>query len=128
MADSYTITDNRTGKSVEVPIENGGISSRAFRELDPNIFIYDPAFLQTAACRSSITYLDGDNGILRYRGYPIQELAEQSSYLEVAYLIVHGELPSPSRPRRRWRPPPGHRPPRPSPGRWPRPWPRRWAD
>ena len=94
MADSYTIIDNRTGKSVEIPIENGGISSKKFRELDPNIFIYDPAFLQTAACRSSITYLDGDNGILRYRGYPIQDLAEQSSYLEVAYLIVHGELPS----------------------------------
>jgi len=66
----------------------------ADQKLDPNVFVYDPAFLQTAACRSSITYLDGDNGILRYRGYPIQDLAEQSSYLEVAYLIVHGELPS----------------------------------
>ena len=70
--ETLTVTDNRTGQSIEVPIENGGISSRAFRELDPNIFIYDPAFLQTAACRSAITYLDGDNGVLRYRGYPIQ--------------------------------------------------------
>ena len=94
VADSYTIIDNRSGKSVEIPIENGGISSKPFRELDPNIFIYDPAFMQTAACKSSITYLDGDNGILRYRGYPIQDLAEQSSYLEVSYLIIHGELPS----------------------------------
>src|SRR5581483_1731709 len=94
VADSYTITDNRTGKTVEIPIEHGGISTRALRELDPNVFVYDPAFLQTAACRSSITFLDGDNGILRYRGYPIQELAEQSTYLEVAYLLVHGELPS----------------------------------
>ncbi len=94
VADSYTVTDNRTGKSVEIPIENGGISARPLRELDPNMFIYDPAFLQTAACKSSITYLDGDNGVLRYRGYPIQDLAEKSSYLEVAYLITHGELPS----------------------------------
>ena len=94
VSDSYTIIDNRSGKSVEIPIVDGGISARPLRELDPNLFIYDPAFVQTAACRSSITYLDGDNGILRYRGYPIQDLAEQSSYLEVAYLIVHGELPS----------------------------------
>jgi citrate synthase len=91
---TYTITDNRTGESVEVPINAGGISARDFHQLDANIFFYDPAFMQTAACMSSITLVDGDNGILRYRGYPIQQLAEQSSYLEVAYLLVHGELPS----------------------------------
>jgi citrate synthase len=91
---TYTITDNRTGESVEIPINWGGISAAEFRQLDPNVFIYDPAFMQTAACMSSITLVDGDNGILRYRGYPIQQLAEQSSYLEVAYLLVHGELPS----------------------------------
>ena len=94
MADSYTITDNRSGESVEIPIENGGISVRELRKLDPNVLLYDPAFLQTAACRSQITLVDGDEGILRYRGYPIQQLAEQSSYLEVAYILVHGELPT----------------------------------
>jgi citrate synthase len=94
VADSFTITDNRTGKTVEVPIEpGGGISAKGLRELDPNIFLYDPAFMQTAACRSSITLVDGDAGILRYRGYPIQDLAEKSTYLEVAYLLLHGELP-----------------------------------
>jgi citrate synthase len=91
---TYTITDNRTGESVEIPLNWGGLSAREFRQLDPNVFVYDPAFMQTAACMSSITLVDGDNGILRYRGYPIQQLAEQSSYLEVAYLLVHGELPS----------------------------------
>ena len=94
MADSYTITDNRSGESIEIPIENGGISVRELRKLDPNVLLYDPAFLQTAACRSQITLVDGDEGILRYRGYPIQQLAEQSSYLEVAYILVHGELPA----------------------------------
>jgi citrate synthase len=94
VADSYTITDNRSGESVEIPIENGGISVRELRKLDPNVLLYDPAFLQTAACRSQITLVDGDEGILRYRGYPIQQLAEQSSYLEVAYILVHGELPT----------------------------------
>jgi citrate synthase len=94
VAESYTITDNRTGNSVEIPIEDGGINVRELRKLDPNLFIYDPALLQTAVCRSSITQVDGDAGILRYRGYPIQELAEQSTYLEVAYLLVHGELPT----------------------------------
>jgi citrate synthase len=91
---TYTITDNRTGESVEIPINWGGISAAEFRQLDPNVFVYDPAFMQTAACMSSITLVDGDNGILRYRGYPIQQLAEQSSYLEVAFLLVHGELPT----------------------------------
>ena len=94
VAESFTITDNRTGKSVEIPIEDGGITIRELRKLDPNLFFYDPAFLQTAACRSSVTLVDGEEGILRYRGYPIQQLAEQSTYLEVAYLLVHGDLPT----------------------------------
>ena len=94
MADTFTIIDNRTGKSVEVPIVNGGISSKAVRELDPGMWVYDPAFMQTANCRSTITYIDGDAGILRYRGYPIEQLAEKSTYLEVAYLLLNGELPT----------------------------------
>jgi citrate synthase len=94
MADTFTITDNRTGKSVEVPIVDGGISSKAIRELDPGMWVYDPAFMQTANCRSAITFIDGDAGILRYRGYPIEQLAEKSTYLEVAYLLLNGELPN----------------------------------
>jgi citrate synthase len=94
--DTITITDDRTGKSVTVPITDGVFPSSALRELDKNLFVYDPAFLSTAACRSSITYLDGDAGILRYRGYPIEQLAEHSTYLEVAYLLLYGELPSES--------------------------------
>jgi citrate synthase len=94
VAESFTIIDNRSGESVEIPIQDGGITIRELRKLDPNIFFYDPAFLQTAACRSSITLVDGEEGILRYRGYPIQQLAEQSTYVEVAYLLVHGELPT----------------------------------
>jgi citrate synthase len=94
MADTFTIIDNRTGKSVEVPIVDGGISSKAIRELDAGMWIYDPAFMQTANCRSTITYIDGDAGILRYRGYPIEQLAEHSTYLEVAYLLLNGELPN----------------------------------
>ncbi|MGH9037361.1 MAG: citrate synthase [Acidimicrobiia bacterium] len=93
MAESFTIIDNRSGESVEIPIQDGGITIRELRKLDPNIFFYDPAFLQTAACRSSVTLVDGEEGVLRYRGYPIQDLAEQSTYLEVAYLLVHGDLP-----------------------------------
>jgi citrate synthase len=92
--DSITITDDRTGKSVTVPITDGVFPSSAIRELDPNLFMYDPAYLSTAACKSAITYLDGDEGILRYRGYPIEQLAEHSTFLEVAYLLVNGELPN----------------------------------
>jgi citrate synthase len=92
--DSVTITDNRTGESIEIPIENGGIDASQWRKLLPGIWFYDPAFMTTAACASHITYLDGDAGILRYRGYPIEQLAERSSYLEVAYLLVKGELPT----------------------------------
>ena len=94
MPDTFTIIDNRTGKQVEVPIVDGGISSKAIRELDPGMWVYDPAYMQTAACRSSITYIDGDAGILRYRGYPIEQLAEHSTFLEVAYLLLNGELPT----------------------------------
>jgi citrate synthase len=92
--DTITIIDDRTGKQVTVPINNGTFSSTALRELDPDLRMYDPAFLSTAACASSITYLDGDAGILRYRGYPIEQLAEQSTYLEVAYLLLNGDLPT----------------------------------
>jgi len=92
--DTITITDDRTGKTVTVPIEGGVFPSSALRELDPSLFMYDPAFMSTAACKSEITYLDGGAGILRYRGYPIEQLAEHSTYLEVAYLLLHGELPT----------------------------------
>ena len=94
MADSITITDNRTGSSVEIPIVDGGVSADAWRKLLPGIWFSDPAFMTTALGSSAITYLDGDAGILRYRGYPIEQLAEQSTYLEVAYLLIHGELPT----------------------------------
>ena len=94
MPESITITDNRTGESVEVPISEGGVDAAAWRKLLPNVWFYDEAFMTTAATRSSITEIDGDAGILRYRGYPIEQLAEQSSYLEVAYLLIYGELPT----------------------------------
>jgi citrate synthase len=93
MPDTITIIDDRTGKQVTVPITDNIVPASAVRELDPSLFIYDPAFMQTAACRSAITYLDGEAGILRYRGYPIEQLAEHSTYLEVAYLLLNGELP-----------------------------------
>jgi citrate synthase len=91
--ETITITDDRTGKSVTVPIEGGVFPSSALRELDPSLYCYDPAYLSTASTKSAITYLDGDNGILRYGGYPIEQLAEHSTYLEVAYLLLHGDLP-----------------------------------
>jgi citrate synthase len=94
VADSITITDNRTGESVEIPIEHGGVSSDAWRKLLPGIWFEDEAFTATAATRSAITDIDGDAGILRYRGYPIEQLAERSNYLEVAYLLIFGELPT----------------------------------
>jgi citrate synthase len=92
--ESITITDNRTGESVEVPIADGGVDASAWRKLLPNIWFYDEAFMTTAATKSAITEIDGDAGILRYRGYPIEQLAESSTYLEVAYLLIHGELPT----------------------------------
>ena len=98
-SDTLTVTDNRTGKTYEIPIEDGTIRAPALREIkvvddDFGLMTYDPAFMNTASCRSAITYLDGDNGVLEYRGYPIEQLAEQSTYLEVAYLLIHGELPT----------------------------------
>jgi citrate synthase len=97
--DSLTITDNRTGKTYEVPITTDTIRALDLRQIkvkddDFGMMTYDPAFTNTALCRSKITYIDGDAGILRYRGYPIEELAERSTYLETAYLILHGELPT----------------------------------
>ncbi|HET6662887.1 MAG TPA: citrate synthase [Acidimicrobiales bacterium] len=94
MPESITITDNRTGESVEAPIAEGGVDAAAWRKLLPNVWFYDEAFMTTAATRSAITEIDGDAGILRYRGYPIEQLAEHSTYLEVAYLLLHGELPT----------------------------------
>jgi citrate synthase len=94
VADSVTITDNRTGESIEIPITNGGVDAAEWSKLLPGVWFYDPSFSTTASCSSSITELDGENGILRYRGYPIEQLAEQSTYLEVAYLLLHGELPT----------------------------------
>src|SRR5262244_3165503 len=97
--DTLTITDNRTGKSYEVPIKDGCIKTADLRQIkvsdqDFGLMGYDPAFLNTANCRSAITFIDGDKGILEYRGFPIEQLAEKSSYLEVAYLIMNGELPN----------------------------------
>ncbi|MDE3222337.1 MAG: citrate synthase, partial [Acidobacteriota bacterium] len=78
----------------EIPIENGGIAAKDFTKAVPGVWFYDPGFMATAAAESAITYLDGEAGILRYRGYPIEQLAEKSTYLEVAYLLLHGELPT----------------------------------
>ncbi len=94
MAESVTITDNRTGESVEIPIVDGGVDATAWRKLLPGTWFYDPALMTTAATSSAVTELDGEEGILRYRGYPIETLAENSNYLEVAYLLIHGELPT----------------------------------
>jgi citrate synthase len=99
MPDTLTITDNRTGKVYEIPIQDGTIRAAALREIkvdaeDFGLMAYDPAFMNTASCRSAITLIDGDKGILRYRGYPIEQLAEKSTYLEVAYLLLWGELPT----------------------------------
>ena len=96
---TLTITDNRTNKSYTVPVENGTIRAMDLRQIktgsdDFGLMTYDPAFMNTASCRSSITYIDGDKGILRYRGYPIEVLAERCNFLEVAYLLLHGELPT----------------------------------
>jgi citrate synthase len=94
VAESVTITDNRTGESVEVPIVDGGIDSSHWRNLLGTTWFFDEAFTNTAATASAITYIDGDAGILRYRGYPIEQLAANATYLEVAYLLIHGELPT----------------------------------
>jgi citrate synthase len=91
---SITVTDNRTGESREIPITDGGVAASEWSKLLPGIWFYDPGFMSTAMTESAITYIDGDAGILRYRGYPIEQLAEQSTYVEVAYLLLHGELPN----------------------------------
>jgi citrate synthase len=96
---SLTVTDNRTGKTFEIPITDGTVKAMDFRQMkvddnDFGLMTYDPAFTNTASCRSDITYIDGDAGILEYRGIPIEQLAEQSTYIEVAYLLIHGHLPS----------------------------------
>ncbi len=97
--DTLTITDNRTGKTYEVPIADGTIKAMDLRQIkssedDFGLMTYDPAFTNTASCKSSVTFIDGDKGILRYRGYPIEQLAHKSTYLETAYLILNGELPN----------------------------------
>ncbi|HEX2453355.1 MAG TPA: citrate synthase [Vicinamibacterales bacterium] len=99
MADTLTITDNRTGKQYEIPIQDGTIRAMDLRQIkvtadEFGMMTYDPAFQNTAACRSRITFIDGDKGVLLYRGYPIEQLAEQSDFLETAYLILFGELPT----------------------------------
>ncbi|MDQ2870557.1 MAG: citrate synthase [Acidobacteriota bacterium] len=99
--EAVTLVDHRTGKSYDLPVLNGTIRAIDLRQIktgpeDFGLMSYDPAFMNTASCRSQITFIDGDRGILRYRGYPIEQLAERSSYLEVAYLLLHGELPTKS--------------------------------
>jgi citrate synthase len=99
-SETLTITDNRTGKKYEIPIRNGAIKATDLFQIkvaeDDGLVSYDPGFMNTASCQSKITYIDGDKGILRYRGYPIEQIAEKSNYLETAYLILHGELPTQS--------------------------------
>ena len=94
MSESITVTNNQTGETRDIPIVNGGVAASEFAKVAPGIWFYDPGFMSTAAAQSAITYLDGDAGILRYRGYPIEQLAEKSSFIEVAYLLVNGELPN----------------------------------
>jgi citrate synthase len=97
--ETLTITDNRTGKTYEMPIEHGTIKALDLRKIktgadDFGLMAYDPGYMNTASCKSTITYIDGDKGILRYRGYPIEQLADRATFLEVAYLLYHGDLPA----------------------------------
>ncbi len=99
--ETLTVTDNRTGKTYEIPVQDGAITAMDLRQIkvketDFGLMSYDPGFKNTASCRSKVTFIDGAEGILRYRGYPIEQLAEKSSFLEVAYLLIHGELPTES--------------------------------
>jgi citrate synthase len=101
MAETLTVVDNRTGKTYELPIQDGTVRAMDLRQIknapdDFGLMTYDPAFMSTANCRSAITFIDGDKGVLLYRGYPIEQLAEESDYLETAYLILFGELPTAS--------------------------------
>jgi citrate synthase len=98
-SETLSITDNRTGRTYEIPVTDGTIRAIDLRQIktsddDFGLMTYDPAFTNTASCRSEITFIDGDAGILEYRGYPIEQLAEQSSYLETAFLITYGHLPT----------------------------------
>ena len=99
MTDSLTVRDNRTGTEYDLPITDGTIRAADLGQIkaeedDPGLALYDPGFVNTASCRSSVTFIDGDEGILEYRGYPIEQLAEKSNFLEVSYLLIHGELPT----------------------------------
>jgi len=99
-SETLTVIDNRTGKQYEIPIKSGAIKATDLFQIkvteDDGLVSYDPGFMNTASCQSRITYIDGDKGILRYRGYPIEQIAENSNYLETAYLILYGELPNKS--------------------------------
>src|ERR687895_1521353 len=97
--DSLTVTDNRTGETFELEITEGTVKAMDFRQMkvddnDFGLMTYDPAFTNTAACRSEVCFIDGDAGVLEYRGYSIEQLCEEATYLEVAYLLIHGELPT----------------------------------
>ena len=99
VTDSLTVRDNRTGQEYDLPITDNTIAAKDLGQIkigddQPGLATYDPGFVNTASCRSSVTYIDGDQGILEYRGYPIEQLAEGSTFLEVAYLLIHGALPS----------------------------------
>ncbi|MGZ8770519.1 MAG: citrate/2-methylcitrate synthase, partial [Aeromicrobium sp.] len=96
---SLTVRDNRTGEEYELPITDGAISAKDLGKIgtgeeSPGVAVYDPGFTNTASCRSAVTFIDGEKGILEYRGYPIEQLAESSTFLEVAYLLIYGELPT----------------------------------
>src|SRR6187551_2163063 len=96
--DSLSIRDNRTGREYEIAVTDGTVRATDLRQIavegEPGLATYDPGFVNTASCRSAITFIDGDEGILEYRGYPIEQLAEHSTFLEVAYLLINGELPT----------------------------------
>ena len=96
---TLTVRDNRTGEEYELPITDGTVRASDFNKIgksenEPGLAVYDPGFTNTASTRSAVTYIDGDKGILEYRGYPIEQLAEKSTFLEVAYLLIHGKLPT----------------------------------
>src|SRR4026209_1960241 len=96
--DSLSIRDNRTGREYEIAVTDGPDRATDLRQMavegEPGLATYDPGFVNTASCRSAVTYIDGEEGILEYRGYPIEQLAEKSSFLEVSYLLLTAELPS----------------------------------
>ena len=104
---SLTVRDNRTGQEYDLPITDGTIKAADLGQIradddEPGLAVYDPGFVNTASCRSSVTYIDGDKGILEYRGYPIEQLAEKSNFLEVAYLLIHGDAADQGRSTTTW--------------------------